>query len=618
MTRPLQLAAQRREFYVFSSSHGWYRTTTGPTGTWTLTASSPTNSTGGACSSDGYLYAVNGTTTVSVYSGSAWSSATVASAAWAVAPDPGTTGRAVVINQPYGWMGVTLNHGGSWSTQNSTASYTTGSASVAWIPWISTINQGTAFTHDASVIAFNPAGSNELWCSMGIGVLVCNPSNTPASSAPTWTDSSAGIENTVVDKIICPPGSGPITAQWDRPFMRILSPDSFAAFYAPYNGRSGSSGNLTQGFSVDWVTGASNIIVGIANYSIDRSGYATDGLAASSSWTIFSSATPSGSNSHNAGSIVASGTSDIAWVGSGSSATLYNTTGGGASWSAATGAPVATYVPNYYDRPGNVLTQDRVTAAIFYATTDGGSIYKSTDAGQNWTAGAASLGATSWPQLYSVPGQGGHLFYSNGWAQTSGTAFKFSSDGGTTWNTVPSLTSVWAYGFGAKYPGQSYPTIYAQGYLSSVWGTYRCINFNPATFSGTWVKIATSPGNNPDEITSLCGDPDVFGWVYAGFVGSGGMTLVCNDAAPWVKCSSPNPGATVTRSAAVAMTALAASEIAYSSASWVVSDGTNTATGTGLTPTLNLTGLSAGAGTVAITATGNGQSAVSTIPITLA
>lgn len=96
------------------------------------------------------------------------------------------------------------------------------------------------------------------------------------------------------------------------------------------------------------------------------------------------------------------------------------------------------------------------------------------------------------------------------------------------------------------------------------------------------------------------------------------MTLVCNDAAPWVKCSSPNPGATVTRSAAVAMTALAASEIAYSSASWVVSDGTNTATGTGLTPTLNLTGLSAGAGTVAITATGNGQSAVSTIPITLA
>ena len=159
--------------------------------------------------------------------------------------------------------------------------------------------------------------------------LVCNPNNTPAITAPTWTDYSSGIENSVINKIICPPGSGPIIAIWDRPFLRKSSPDSFPTFYAPYTGRSGNNGNLVQGFSVDWVTGASNIIVGIANYSIDRSGYATDGLATSSSWTIFPSATPSGSNTHNSGSIAAPGTTDIAWVGSGNpSTTLYSSVNG--------------------------------------------------------------------------------------------------------------------------------------------------------------------------------------------------------------------------------------------------------------------------------------------------
>lgn len=611
--------------YVFSSGTGWYKSTTGVNGTFTLTSGTPTNSTSGACDiSNGTLYAGSGSTTVYTYKSGVWASATCGVSAWSVAADPGNTGRAIALAQTYGTISVTTNSGSSWSTgsTNTHATCASGTNSISWIVWVtSQLMTAPAQNIDSSRAAFNPATSNDLYATNGIGILRCNPSNTPATIGdyPAWYDFSAGIENMVVNKIICSSGSGPLYCCWDRSTLLVLNPDNFPAFYAPYD--SAAAGNLSQCWSASAAPSASNVIAAICNYGQSLSGLSQDG---GRTWTTFASATPQNGANCPGGSIACATSSKITWVGAGSSpaSEMWNTTNGGTSWALSTGAPASGWNGSEFYYPNQLLVQDKVDPNYQYAY-NGGHIYQSSNSGSSFSSvstpgftGPGSLQA--W--LDTAINNTGHLFFTQGWSSTSssGAPFYFSSDRGFTWNSVSGIATVWSFGFGASYPGKTYPTIFAFGQVSGIFGIYRCIDFNPAIHSGTFVLVQSFVAGIRDCITAVQGDPDVFGVIYLGYQGSGSRLIVCNDAAPWVKPSVPAPGATVTRASPPSWTALAASEIAYSSVSWAISDGTNTATGTGLTPTIALGGLNAGPGTVAVTTVGNGQTAVVTIPVTLA
>jgi hypothetical protein len=78
------------------------------------------------------------------------------------------------------------------------------------------------------------------------------------------------------------------------------------------------------------------------------------------------------------------------------------------------------------------------------------------------------------------------------------------------------ITNVNAFGFGAAFPGQSYPAIYIAGVDDGTYGIYRSID-NAAT----WKKLADYPMNIPNLIGDIDGDKETFGMLYGAFSGAG-------------------------------------------------------------------------------------------------
>ena len=94
--------------------------------------------------------------------------------------------------------------------------------------------------------------------------------------------------------------------------------------------------------------------------------------------------------------------------------------------------------------------------------------------------------------------------------------FEQSTNGGATWTAVPNVLDVYCFGFGAAAPGQTYPAIYIVGYVNNVFGIWQSIND-----AQSWTQIGTYPDSSLDMITTIAGDPNVYGQVYVGFAGSG-------------------------------------------------------------------------------------------------
>ncbi len=116
----------------------------------------------------------------------------------------------------------------------------------------------------------------------------------------------------------------------------------------------------------------------------------------------------------------------------------------------------------------HVFAADRVTANKLYAynvnVTNAG-VYASTDGGANWSqvlsgtiTGLSLSGDAGGGKLSAVPGQAGNLFWND--VIVDANTFMRSTDGGATWAAVNGgFTLVDAYGFGATFSGQSYPSI---------------------------------------------------------------------------------------------------------------------------------------------------------------
>ena len=76
------------------------------------------------------------------------------------------------------------------------------------------------------------------------------------------------------------------------------------------------------------------------------------------------------------------------------------------------------------------------------------------------------------------------------------------------------------FGYGAAAPGESYPAIYIVGWVNNVYGVWQSINN-----AQSWTQIGTWPNNSLDTITTISGDPGIYGQVYVGFAGSGAAYL---------------------------------------------------------------------------------------------
>jgi hypothetical protein len=171
------------------------------------------------------------------------------------------------------------------------------------------------------------------------------------------------------------------------------------------------------------------------------------------------------------------------------------------------------------------ICADRVSPNTFYtynrlAVGSGGGVYRTQDGGATWSkmfAGTPSgQTAGNLALIKAVPGKTGHLFFSD----RLGGGLTRSKDGGATWHTVSTLAHIYAFGFGATFPRQSYPAIYVVGYVGSQtkanYGVWRSIDD-----ASTWTRVINFPLNDWWYVADIDGDKTTIGSFYGGFLGFG-------------------------------------------------------------------------------------------------
>jgi photosystem II stability/assembly factor-like uncharacterized protein len=533
-----------QHIYISSYGTGVYESTNGGT-SWTLTSGTPTSHETMWVDQFGVLWFLNGGgSTLYKRSGGTWSSVhSPSGGAAGVAIDPNSTSEStehIALVRSSGQIDDTTDGGESWS------GYTwSTSVSATDIPWLGTADQwccgeGTTLYLDIGKSAFDM--QSDLFSSGGIGVWVAA---VPVTTSSNYVSQSAGIEQLVVNRIIVPPGSSPLTAVWDRGIFLQKNPDIYPS--SQYS----NAVVISAGWDADYASSQPSFLVVVNNSNIgegDFSGYSSDG---GNTWTAFASL-PDGVQ---VGGMIAA-TSPTNWIEvPGQGQGLYCTTNGGQSWNAVDlpGSPGNYWLNNYY-LTRHVLTSDRVQSGVLYAYDAGAGLYSSTGGcGGTWTkvysgyidANSANEGWNS--SLQAVPGEAGNLFFANGPVGCGGPVecpddFYRSINGGSAWTAVPNVQEVVAFGFGAPKPGGSgYPAIYINGWVNNVYGLWQSVDN-----ASTWTQIGTYANDDVDLVTAISGDPNVYGRVYVGFRSSGDAYYDTADACPWVNFSNVNPSASLT------------------------------------------------------------------------
>jgi hypothetical protein len=514
--------------YATSNGNGTYRSSDAGA-TWSLLAGGPNKVTHAAVASDGVYYSVGLTSTLYRYANpgnpgglpTGWTSPTVANVTWfTVAPDPFNPAR-IVLGDDGGSLAISPDRGATWLEQRPSWGpvYQNRTRVATDVPWLAFANENYM---SSGTQRFDPQVPNKLWFSEGIGVWYSTDFSTAATT--TWNSSSAGIEQLVARDVCVPPGSpNVVLAGMDRSVWVI--PKTNASYPASYK-TMGSSSSLILAYAVDYARANASNLVAIVNRGLagepEVSGYSLDGGA---TWTTFPVQPGSGGQG---GNVVATSIDNIvAVIGT---KYAYRSTDRGNTWTPLTlpgdGGGNNSNLHGGYNTKKHVLALDGVDAHTIYLYFYTHGLYRSTDDGATWTLVTSNTfdGANMYWQtkLRSVPGQAGHLFLTAGQAggvgsaNPAGTSLWRSTDGGSTWTTVPGMAEPYDVAVGKAAPGATYPAIYVVGWYNKVYGIWRSTDN-----AKTWSNIGPYPYNNFDEINAIAASQDVYGDVYLAFTGSG-------------------------------------------------------------------------------------------------
>lgn len=186
-------------------------------------------------------------------------------------------------------------------------------------------------------------------------------------------------------------------------------------------------------------------------------------------------------------------------------------TDNGNTWTASAGIP-----------QNAVVASDRVNPKKFYGYGQG-QFWISTDGGATFT----STGVTGLPLagnhvvVKAMPGHEGDIWIAGG---STGNAYGIwhSTNNGTTFTKLSSVTTADQIGFGMAAPGQTYMALFASATVGGVQGIYRSDDSG-----NTWILINDSQ-HQYAVITCITGDPRIYGRVYAG---TNGLGIVYGDTA---------------------------------------------------------------------------------------
>ncbi len=530
------------EIIVCSPGNGMYRSTNTGTSFSAMTGD-PTQISNWDKKPNGEVWAcavpTTGTNLWKCVSGT-WTNVTSGgpSACWSVACDPNDNNKLFTFSAGLINSFSSTDGGTTW-----VGPYGTHALTASDIPWLaSSVNGDTYFAQGNT--KFDKT-NGRIYAGEGIGVFYCTH---PTSAATvTWTSQTLGIEELPVNKILSPiGGSYTLIGGWDRPIFTLTDQTNYPSNYGP---------NHDNQIIMCWDMAVSplnpNHIVAIVNWSaVDESCYSTDGGL---TWTEFATKpakVPPNAAAKKGGCIACCSIDKIVWVPS-NNADPYYTLDRGATWTklSLSGVPAAVDDGSvitgwgqayYYSR--FIVTVDTSVSDTYYMFNhldagDGGGVWKSTDAGVNWTrvyAGQFSTTTGAGSYFECAPGKTGHLWYATGnvgtadQANPSGVAFWRSTDGGVSWDylshgaysTSPVVNEVHCFGFGATKSGASYPTLWMVGWISNVYGIYRSIDAGV-----TFTKVGDFPMGLLGPLASIRGDGNNWNKCYVSIVGQGAATF---------------------------------------------------------------------------------------------
>ena len=396
---------------------------------------------------------------------------------------------------------VSTNGGSSWTTPTLNLSSPT-------IPWILNTDEYLFLT--SAWLHFDPTVNGKLWFPQGTGVWV----STNVTSDPlTFTFTSTGIENTVANDVIAPPGGKPVTAIADRNGFYHANPDA-----SPQ--RTILTDKFSDGTSLDYSGGTPSFIAAVSsdtrNLNPDQSGYSTDG---GQTWTQFAGSR--GYPDLYGGNIAvsASNTSHIVWLPTNNKKPFY-TTDRGATWTQSSGlSTVSVLHTMIWWGSKKALDADKVQGDTFYlySTDNNGQFYRSTDGGSSWQLVAVSPSAPPsnndahvFGQIHAAPGHANDV-----WASQAQGGLWHTTDGGTTWYKVSAVQDARGFGFGMAMNGSTYPTIYMHGTVNNQPGIWRSTDQG-----GSWDLLSPAPLSLLSTITAVNGDMNIAGRVYVAYSGA--------------------------------------------------------------------------------------------------
>ncbi len=414
---------------------------------------------------------------------------------WLIIPDPATQGRVLFIRQPV-TPNVSLDYG------DTRIGYTDGRANIngdtRWMDGTPGLDLGDA--------EFSKATPHRLFYALGTGFYYCDVTDTSATQ--TITAQMQTLQSLIVGELVkVPAPADKIVLGFcqDRSFVVIDNVNTIPDGYYPA-GVNQSSGRAC--YSLDDPT---KIFIAEGFDLYQYAGGNTSGIQ------NFTQITTNGAHgwTNAFGCSLESRSSTELCAISGGVNIRYGTLSGGVwSWTDTLfgGSPIVGVTDGKFGGASKNVDIDWVSGIIWYADITAGTLYKSVDGGATLTRpGAAGAGAGFFQfpgqgaQLRAVPGQTDHLFFAQGYGGDGSVTFfpnpgqtnlSFTNDGGANWHHVAGTYIIMFCAVGPAKPGSSYPTVYIFGQLDPVntfqYSLYRCTDWNPITFTGTWVDIGAN------------------------------------------------------------------------------------------------------------------------------
>jgi photosystem II stability/assembly factor-like uncharacterized protein len=481
--------------YVGIPGSGIYRSTDGGT-TFTAMAGSPT-SPNRMQVMDGKVY-VTHTTGVTVWNGTTWKDITPSGGAgknYCGLSVEASDHLKMAVCQRYSTFNNPLyrssDGGTTWQQMNTTALPITKTVEPTWWPtsW---------FSSATSNIAFDPLHHGDLYYTDWFGVWYS--SNAWQTGSVDWSTREKGHEETVILTLAAPPTG---------PALYSGAADVFGFRHDNINAYPTRLYNINEGFSIVYCESAPANIAILGSTGNDGTGTIL-ATSANSGTTWTTRTLPAGVK---LGRIAISATSPdkMVYIAGGTSGAVYYTTDRGASWTAATGAPVGSVAAVDVWSKDFSIAADCVDGNRFYIYKSG-FLYATTNGGASW----AQQNTTAIPAKNSYlfvtarPGTTGEV-----WVSLDGNGLYRTTNGGTTFTKISALSTSTAFSFGAPATGTTVPTAYSYGTLGGVLGMYRSTDLGV-----NWDKIDASQ-KFPAGVKAIAADRQVFGKVYVGTGGRG-------------------------------------------------------------------------------------------------